>query len=59
MTVQLWDIRRTVTTVSTETEESPLLKSVTRKRLVKTLQAGEDFSVEISYRVVVVCGYDM
>jgi hypothetical protein len=27
-----------------EAEESPLLKSVTRKRLVKTLQAGEDLA---------------
>jgi hypothetical protein len=27
-----------------EAEESPLLKSVTRKRQVKTLQAGEDLA---------------
>jgi hypothetical protein len=27
-----------------EAEESPLLKSLTTKRLVKTLQAGEDFA---------------
>jgi hypothetical protein len=28
--------------VSAEAEESPLLEAVTRKRLVKTLQSGED-----------------
>jgi hypothetical protein len=28
--------------VSAEAKESPLLEAVTRKRLVKTLQAGED-----------------
>jgi hypothetical protein len=28
--------------VSTETEESPLLRAVTKKRLVKTQQTGED-----------------
>jgi hypothetical protein len=28
--------------VSVEAEESPLLEAVTRKRLVKTQQAGED-----------------
>jgi hypothetical protein len=28
--------------VRVEAEESPLLEAVTRKRLVKTLQAGED-----------------
>jgi hypothetical protein len=28
--------------VSTEAEESPLLRAVTKQRLVKTLQAGED-----------------
>jgi hypothetical protein len=31
--------------VSTEAEESPLLRAVTKQRLAKTLQAGEDFSV--------------
>jgi hypothetical protein len=30
--------------VSAEAEETPLLRSVTRKRLVKTLQAGEDLA---------------
>jgi hypothetical protein len=45
-------------------EETPRLKSVTRKRLVKTLQAGEDsacgdlLSVEISDSVIVICSYD-
>jgi hypothetical protein len=28
--------------VSTEAEESPLLRAVTKQRLVKALQAGED-----------------
>jgi hypothetical protein len=28
--------------VSTEAKESPLLRSVTKQRLVKTLQVGED-----------------
>jgi hypothetical protein len=28
--------------MSAEAEESPLLQAVSRKRLVKTLQAGED-----------------
>jgi hypothetical protein len=28
--------------VSVEAEESPLLEAVTRKRLLKTLQAGKD-----------------
>jgi hypothetical protein len=28
--------------VSTEAKESPLLETVAKKRLVKTLQAGED-----------------
>jgi hypothetical protein len=31
-------------TWASETEESPLLEAVTRKRLVKTLQAGEDLA---------------
>jgi hypothetical protein len=45
--------------VSTEAEESPLLRAVTKQRLVKTLQAGEDVacsdlqSVEISDCVIV------
>jgi hypothetical protein len=30
--------------VSTEAEESPLLGSVTKQRLMKTLQAGEDLA---------------
>jgi hypothetical protein len=29
--------------VTTEAEESPLLRAVTKQRLVKTWQAGEDF----------------
>jgi hypothetical protein len=29
--------------VSTEAEESPLLRAVTKQRLVKTLQAGKGF----------------
>jgi hypothetical protein len=28
--------------MSTEAEESPVLRAVTRQKLVKTLQAGED-----------------
>jgi hypothetical protein len=50
-------------TVSADAEESSLLRTVTKQRLVKTLQAGEeDFlacsdlqSVEISVSVVVIC----
>jgi hypothetical protein len=30
--------------VSTEAEESPLLRTVSKQRLVKTLQAGEDLA---------------
>jgi hypothetical protein len=30
--------------VSTEAEESPLPRAVTKQRLVKTLQAGEDLA---------------
>jgi hypothetical protein len=30
--------------VSTEAEESPLLRAVTKQRLVKTLQVGEDLA---------------
>jgi hypothetical protein len=30
--------------VSTEAEESPLLRSVTEQQLVKTVQAGEDLA---------------
>jgi hypothetical protein len=30
--------------VSTEVEESPLLRAVTKQRLAKTLQAGEDLA---------------
>jgi hypothetical protein len=47
--------------VSTEAEQSPLLEAVASKRLVKTLQAGEDFacsdpcSVEISDSAVIAC----
>jgi hypothetical protein len=33
-----------------EAEESPLLEAVTRKRLVKALQAGKDLA-----RAVVIC----
>jgi hypothetical protein len=40
--VHLRDIRWTGRTWARESEESPLLKSFTRKRLWKTLQAGED-----------------
>jgi hypothetical protein len=45
-------------------EESPLLKSVTRKCPVKTLQSGEGLacdlsSVEISDSVVVICSYSL
>jgi hypothetical protein len=39
--VQLWDVRRTGTTLTWEAQKSPLLTSVTRKGLLKTLQAGE------------------
>jgi hypothetical protein len=48
-----------------EAEESPLLKSITRKCLVKTLQAGEGLvcsdlrSVEISDSVIVFWSYDL
>jgi hypothetical protein len=48
-----------------EAEESPLLEAVTRKRLVKTLKAGEDlacsdlYSVEVSDSVIVICSYDL
>jgi hypothetical protein len=42
----------------TEAEESPLLEAITRKRLVKTLQAGKDLeSVEISDSVIVICSW--
>jgi hypothetical protein len=30
--------------VNTEVEESPMLRAVTKQRLVKTLQAGEDLA---------------
>jgi hypothetical protein len=30
--------------LSTEAEESPLLRAVAKQRLVKTLQAGEDLT---------------
>jgi hypothetical protein len=30
--------------VSTEAEDSPLLRTVTKQRLMKTLQAGEDLT---------------
>jgi hypothetical protein len=48
-----------------EDEESPLLEAVSRKRLMKKLQAGEDLacsdlqSVEISDSVIVICSYDL
>jgi hypothetical protein len=51
--------------VSTEAEESPLLRAVTKQRLVKTLQAGEDLacsdflSVGIGDSVVVISSYDL
>jgi hypothetical protein len=32
---------------SREAEESPLLRSVTRKRLLKTLQAGDDSACDL------------
>jgi hypothetical protein len=41
-TVQLWDIHPTV--MMTEGEESTLLRAVTKQRLVKKLQAGEDLA---------------
>jgi hypothetical protein len=37
--------------VSTEAEESPLLRGVTKQRPVKTLQAGEDLACSDLYRV--------
>jgi hypothetical protein len=46
--------------VSTEAEESPLLRSITKQRLLKTLQAGENlqssnlWSVDISDRVILI-----
>jgi hypothetical protein len=51
--------------VSIEAEESALLRSVTGKRLVKTLQAREDLAcrdlkiVELSDSVIVICSYDL
>jgi hypothetical protein len=42
--------------VSTEAEESPLLRAVTKQQLVKTLQAGEDLvcsELEISDSAVI------
>jgi hypothetical protein len=51
--------------VSTEAEESPLLRSVTKQQLAKTLQAGKDLecddleSVEISSSVIVICSYNL
>jgi hypothetical protein len=44
--------------VSVEAEEPPLLETVIRKRLVKTLQAGKDLvfaAVEISGGAVIAC----
>jgi hypothetical protein len=47
--------------VRTDAEESPLLGAVTKQRLVKTLQAGEDLacsdlkSVCVSDSVVITC----
>jgi hypothetical protein len=40
--VQVQDIRRTERTCAEEAEESPLLTSITRKRLLKTLWTGDD-----------------
>jgi hypothetical protein len=51
--------------VSTEAEESPLLRAVTKQRLVKTLQVGGDLacsdllSVEIKDSVIVIYSYDL
>jgi hypothetical protein len=48
--------------MSTEAEESSLLRAVTKQRVVKTLQTGENLacsdllSVEISDSAVSVCG---
>jgi hypothetical protein len=53
------------TYMSTEAEIFPLLRAVTKQRLVKTLQAGEDLAcndlqtVEISDTVIVICSYDL
>jgi hypothetical protein len=47
--------------MSTEAEESPLLRAITMQRLVKPLQAGEKlaysdlYSVEISDCIIVIC----
>jgi hypothetical protein len=44
--------------LSAEAEESPLLTSLTRKRLLKTLRGGEDFvfaAVEISGTAAITC----
>jgi hypothetical protein len=53
--VHLWNVNQQ----ATEAEESPLLRFVTRKRLVKTLQrnshCGEICSVEISNSVISIC----
>jgi hypothetical protein len=51
--------------VGTEAEESPLLRTSAKQRLVKTLQAGEELacsdlkSVEISDGVIFICSYDL
>jgi hypothetical protein len=65
-TVQLWDGCQPGTIWAREAEESPLLTSVTRKRLVKTLQAGEGLAcsavickfMEISGDAVITCTYE-
>jgi hypothetical protein len=69
--VQLWSVNQR----AAEAEESPLLRFVTRKRLVKTVQrnrhCGERLptktsegrlrrlSVEISSSVIISCSYDL
>jgi hypothetical protein len=51
--------------MSAEVEDSPLLETVTKKRLVKTKQAGKDsvccselYVVEISDGAVITCSYE-
>jgi hypothetical protein len=49
--------------VSTEAEESPLLRADTKQRLMKILQAGEDLAssdlsrAEISNSFIVICSF--
>jgi hypothetical protein len=51
--------------VKTGIERVKLLKSITRKRLVKTLQAEEDlvcsdlWSAEMSDSIMIICSYDL